>query len=140
MEDLQNQVIRELIQLVETEISLLEEKKIISLENYLKDWDLQHIVERAFQKAIQGCIDIGARIVSKKSYRKATDYHDIFNILFEKNIISESLRKKLSEMVGFRNVLVHEYRVIDNKEVYRHLQENLDIFRDFISIVLKIRI
>jgi uncharacterized protein YutE (UPF0331/DUF86 family) len=140
MEDLQNQVIRELIQLIETEISLLEEKKIISLENYLKDWDLQHIVERAFQKAIQGCIDIGARIVSKKSYRKATDYHDIFNILFEKNIISESLRKKLSEMVGFRNVLVHEYRVIDNKEVYRHLQENLDIFRDFISIVLKIRI
>jgi uncharacterized protein YutE (UPF0331/DUF86 family) len=36
----------------------------------------------------------------------------------------------MAPMAGFRNVLVHQYLEIDQKEVYRYL-ENLDQFYEF---------
>lgn len=137
MGDLENQVIEDLIKNLEAEVELLKRKQSISLSQYKSDFELQHIVERSFQKAIQACADIGARIISKKAFRKAEDYHDIFNVLAEAKIISPELREGMSEMVGFRNVLVHEYRIISNEEVYRHLQDSLDIFKEFVTQMVK---
>lgn len=135
MEDLQNEIIKELMELIEAEINLLKKKKNVPLDDYLNCWELQHIVERAFQNAIQACIDIGARIISKLSCKKPDSYHGIFDVLYQQNIISKALLPKMHELVGFRNALVHEYRVIDSKEVYRHLQQSLEIFEEFIKSI-----
>jgi uncharacterized protein YutE (UPF0331/DUF86 family) len=136
-ESLQNEILKELIELIEAEINLLKQKTKIPFSQYLNNWELQHIVERAFQNAIQACIDIGARMIAKFAFRKPDSYHEIFDILFEKNIISADVRDRMHELVGFRNALVHQYRIIDSKEVYRHLKENLDIFKEFINLIIE---
>jgi uncharacterized protein YutE (UPF0331/DUF86 family) len=137
MEDLQNQIIEKLIGLMETEVALLRGKQGTPLEEYLNDIELQHIVERALQNAIQACIDIGARIISKMSFRKAESYHDIFDVLSQRGIIPSDLKDKMHEMVGLRNVLVHEYRIIDHREIYRHLQGSLGILERFASYIVR---
>jgi len=131
MEGLQNHILHELIGLVEAELALLRKKQAISLDEYLGDWELQHVVERALQNAIQACIDMGARVISTMSFRKAESYHDIFDVLWEQGIIPQDLRDRMHEMVGLRNALVHEYRVIRPREVYRHLQESLEVLEGF---------
>ncbi|HEX28647.1 TPA: DUF86 domain-containing protein [Candidatus Poribacteria bacterium] len=124
MGDLQNHIIKGLMGIVETELMLLKGKQKTSLEEYMNDIELQHVVERALQNAIQACIDIGARIISRMSFRKAESYHDIFDILSQYGIIDPNLRDKMHELVGLRNILVHEYRLIEHREVYRHLRES----------------
>jgi uncharacterized protein YutE (UPF0331/DUF86 family) len=52
-------------------------------------------------------------------------YSDIAAILEEKNFISIDLREKWIRMVGFRNILVHDYLEVDRKIVYDVLQNRL---------------
>jgi len=128
---IKNAVISNLLEIIKTEISRLKGKQGISLEEYLRNWEIQHIVERSFQQTIQACIDIGARIISKENFPTSDDYHGIFEILFQEKVLSSELAQKMKEMVGFRNALIHEYRVIKHEEVYRHLKESLDVFSKF---------
>ena len=116
---------------MEEELILLRRKRRVSLDEYRGDIELQHIVERALQNAIQACIDIGARIISKELFRRAESYHDIFDVLRQEGVISPGLADKMHEMVGLRNALVHEYRVIRHDEVHRHLQESLEVLEEF---------
>jgi len=108
----------------------LDEKKGVSKEEYLEDRDLQDIVERRFEKAIQASIDVASHIVSAEGFREARDYGDLFVVLGEEDVIDEDLDSKMVEMAGFRNVLAHEYSGIDDERVYRHL-DNLERFREF---------
>lgn len=108
----------------------LEEKRGVSLEKYLGDRDLQDIVERRFEKAIQASLDVAAHIVSAEGFREPNNYGDLFEILGEERVLSEDLVPKMVEMAGFRNVLAHEYSGIDDERVYQHLN-NLERFRRF---------
>lgn len=109
----------------------MRRKQESSLDEYLGDIELQHIVERSLQNAIQACIDIGARIISKRLFRRAESYHDIFDVLAQEKVISSDLADRMHEMVGLRNALVHEYRTIRHEEVYRHLQESPEVLEEF---------
>ncbi|RKY00864.1 hypothetical protein DRP77_10705 [Candidatus Poribacteria bacterium] len=137
MGGLQNRIVEELIGLIEEELALLRRKQSVSLEEYLGDVELQHVVERALQKAIQACIDIGARIISRLCLRRAESYHDIFDVLWQEGVIPLKLRDKMHEMVGLRNVLVREYRVIDPREIHRHLRESLGTLEEFASHIAR---
>lgn len=112
----------------------LLDKQGISRKEYLDDRDTQDIVERRFEKAIQASLDIVSHIVSSENFREPENYGDLFEILREREILSETISEQMVEMAGFRNVLAHEYSDIRNERVYAHLQ-NLDRFRDFASEV-----
>ncbi len=134
---IENTKLRELLEILDTETSYLKQKQSISLEDYLSNWEIQHIVERAFEQAIQACIDISARLISIKKLPTADDYHGIFDVLFQQNIIPSEFLKRMHQMIGFRNALVHEYHHIKHEEVYRHLQENLNLFPEFAAYITK---
>ncbi|MEW6069327.1 MAG: DUF86 domain-containing protein [Candidatus Thermoplasmatota archaeon] len=134
---IENEIIANLLEIIRKEGTILKRKQNIPFKKYNKDWETQHIVERAFHQAIQACIDIGARIIAQKNFRAARDYHDIFIILSEQKVIPMRFCDKMKEMVGFRNALVHEYRAISHREVYRHLQKSLGIFQEFAKHIIK---
>ena len=113
------------------------EVRKLGFKEYLEDWEFQHIVERAFQQAIQSCIDIGARLIAQNNFSKADDFHGVFDVLSQEKVISGELAEKMKEMVGFRNALVHEYRQIKHEKVYRHLQESLGVFQKFAESIIK---
>nr|MDO8084899.1 DUF86 domain-containing protein [Candidatus Sigynarchaeum springense] len=43
--------------------------------------------------------------------------------------------EKVKGMKGFRNILVHKYGLIDDKEVYVFLEENMGDFAEFLQSV-----
>lgn len=51
---------------------------------------------------------------------------DSFKILAEHQIISAESEKNLCNMVGFRNILVHEYQQMDLKVMTRIIENNLN--------------
>ncbi|MEQ9715937.1 MAG: HepT-like ribonuclease domain-containing protein [Candidatus Asgardarchaeum sp.] len=51
--------------------------------------------------AVQGCIDIGLKIIEHLELRDATSYSDVFNVLYESKIISKELSEKLKKTAKF---------------------------------------
>jgi len=62
---------------------------------------------------------------------------EVFDMLAENGMLEASLPDHLKEMVGFRNIAVHDYRKL-NLDIVRNVVENrLGNFREFTSDVLR---
>ena len=107
-------------------------------QHFMKDPLVYGNAERYLQLAIQCVLDIGNHIVADMKLNLPSESKDIFEMLANHRIVSKPLSKKLISMAGFRNILVHEYLVIDRRRVYEVLQKDLGDFEKFIKAVSKL--
>ena len=125
---------------LETYLVQIQEYEGISLDVYVDNWKTQRIIERTLQMMIETCSDIAGHIISDKKYRVPTGYADTFKVLNENQILSGSLADSLSNMAKFRNVVVHDYDMVDGEIVIgilrKHLQD-FELFRDVVVGFLK---
>lgn len=129
-------VVRRILNSLNESLEHLRSKQRISFQGYKKDRDIQAIVERRLETAIQACIDIGNHIISQQNLGSPSEYGQIFLILTQSGIIDDSLTEKLVRMTGFRNVLIHEYRDILTEKVYDILKNRLSDFYGFAQAIL----
>ncbi|MCZ7546861.1 MAG: DUF86 domain-containing protein [Anaerolineae bacterium] len=92
-------------------------------------------VERLLQLCAQVCIDIANYLIAQLDLRTPDEQTNIFIILGQEKIIPFDLAERMTGLVRFRNILVHEYVQIDDRQVYRHLKENLGDFEAFAQAV-----
>lgn len=112
---------------LENELARLERARSLGRDGYLGDPDLQTLVERALQIAIQACIDIGAHLVAVWGYGVPDDYADVFTRLSERAGLDRELAERLKEATGQRNMLVHVYLEIDHTKIWDKLSEVDDL-------------
>lgn len=104
--------------------------------SFLEDFRNYSSAKYLFVVAIEAAIDVCNHIVASVGSRAPDDYADCFTALAELEVISESLAERLRPMARFRNLLVHLYWDVDDRQVYRILQEDaadLDEFRERIA-------
>lgn len=65
------------------------------------------------QRACEQAIDAACREVSRRGLGVPTDSADAFTMLERDSILLPTVADRMRRMVGFRNVVVHEYRRID---------------------------
>jgi uncharacterized protein YutE (UPF0331/DUF86 family) len=111
-------------------VELLEEVRTSGESAYLADERLRATTERWLQLAIQTCIDLGAQLVSELSVEPPADYAGVFRSLAAGGYIDADLGETLAAAAGLRNVLVHMYLDVDDREVFAAL-ERLDDLRRF---------
>ena len=109
----------------------------IPLEDLLKKRDLRNMVLHALLVSIQASIDIANHLISEKGLRRPANYRETFNILGDAGLISNDLASKLSDLAGFRNVLVHIYWGLDMDAVYGILQNDREPLLAFRSEMKK---
>lgn len=100
-------------------------KKLVRIEACLRDLELvepaqlQHdlirerFVEHTLQIAIQAAIDIAGHIVADNRLGDAASNHELFDLLARHGWIPSEHVAVMHRMVGFRNILVHEYEDVD---------------------------
>lgn len=108
----------------------------IALADYKTDKKDQRFVERTLHLACESCLDIAAHIVSRKGFREPRDNKDLFSILFENRVITQSTCDAMVKMAKFRNVVVHDYARIDPEIVVGILRKHLDDFKRFAKEVI----
>jgi len=113
----------------------LKEKQGLSEDEFLANVDAREVVLLNLQQAIQGCIDIGSHIVSDEGWGVPGSLSEIFYKLEEHKIITTPLVENLIPMVGFRNLIVHQYQDIDYKIVYQIYQNRLTDIEAFLSAI-----
>ena len=82
--------------------------------------------------AIEGAVDLCNHVISKNGFRTPEDYTDTFMVMKEKGAFDERFTSSLIQMVRFRNRLVHIYWDVDDAELYRIIQTNLQDIRQFL--------
>lgn len=112
------------------------EKEVKNEKEFLRDFHFFGLAERYLQLSSQAIIDILNLIIIEEGIEKPEDSREIISLLYNNKIISGKLAKKLEGIVGFRNILVHEYGKIDRKRVYQYLKKEIEDFKVFKKEIL----
>jgi len=128
-------VIENKISFVKKYLKILDKYKKYSKKELEKDTEVKGAVERYLYLAVQSAIDLAEALISYKNFRKPTTYKETFSILEEENIIDSKLSDNLVKMVGFRNIITHDYEKVDYDIVYDILRNKL---KDIEKLIKKI--
>jgi uncharacterized protein YutE (UPF0331/DUF86 family) len=91
----------------------------------------QRFVEHTLQLAIQASPDVAAQIASDDRLGEPATNRELFDLLATASWIDRELARRVSNMAGFRNVLVHGYTEVDIaivEDVLKHHLGDLDAF------------
>lgn len=102
----------------------------------LDAFDIQDIVTLNLQRAVQLVIDLAAHVVRSRSLGMPQTLKENFYILWQNNLINESLKEKLEHMVGFRNIAVHDYESINPEILKSIVQNHLKDIEEFYTLLL----
>ena len=98
-------------------------RKPRSLRQLAADEDLQDILSRNLELAVQACVDVAAHLCGAYGVVPATA-GEAFEVLGKRGVVSRPLATRLKRTVGFRNVLAHEYVEVDWKIVMRVIRSD----------------
>lgn len=129
------QVIENRVSSIKKYLKILEDYKKYSLDLIINDLNIRGSVERYLYLAAQATIDLAEAVIAYKNLRKPTTMAECFHILFEEKIIDSELREKLVGMVGFRNIMAHDYEDVDYEIVYDILHNRLADIEKFVKII-----
>ena len=122
------EVLRKRLNKLDEYLSILDELRQVNREAFNTQPQLYGSAERFLHLAIETVLDVGNHIIADENLGVINYYSDIPNILADNGYISAELAQRWIRMIGFRNILVHDYLDIDRDIVYGVLQSDLADF------------
>lgn len=114
------------IEAIRTALSRLKDLSKLSRKDFLKDYKNPAAAETFLRHCLEAIFDIGRHILARSGKVRLThEYKDIARGLGESGVISEPLMRRLIEMAGYRNRIVHFYHEITDEELYQIIQNDL---------------
>ncbi|HWR58822.1 MAG TPA: DUF86 domain-containing protein [Thermodesulfovibrionales bacterium] len=121
---------------IEASIRSLRRFEGMSFQKFHADPDNFRIAFYDLQRALEAIMDIGTHILSRIPGARATSYKDIPLLLGKNKIVAVSFaEKKLLQMAGYRNRMVHFYSEITEKELFNIIQDDLEDFERFCAYI-----
>lgn len=104
----------------------------------LKDFTKQDSIILNIQRACEASIDLAMHIVSERKLGVPKASREGFSLLQDAKLIDAVLAKTLMNMVGFRNIAVHDYQALELDILEAILEKHIDDFKKFTKIVLQL--
>lgn len=98
----------------------------------IDEWGLRY----GLLESIQIIIDISCGIVAEKNIGTPRNYVECIGLIITGGYLEKAAGEKIKKMIGLRNLLVHEYGIIDIKKLYNYL-DNLGDIRNFINEIAR---
>lgn len=102
----------------------------------LQDFTKQDSIILNIQRACEASIDLAMHIVSDLKLGLPKTSREAFKLLEENNIIDHELAKTLMNMVGFRNIAVHDYQAIELNILQAIIENYLGHFKAYTAAIL----
>jgi len=101
--------------------------------------DLRELRFEAYtlQISIQAALDIAAHVVSGERMGEPRTNRQLFELLVRNGWLPEELAASLNGMVGFRNIIVHGYEIVDPAVVAEITLHHLDDLLIFVEAIRK---
>lgn len=104
---------------------------------YQQDIKTKAACERYFEKIIKAAVDLAFLMIKTNRLKQPEDDKETFDILAKEKIITEELAERLKDAKGMRNIIAHQYGVVENEIVFNSITK--EIVRDTTDIITKIK-
>ncbi len=129
-------IIEEKLESLRRCLSRIETKRPHDVMQLVSDVDLQDIITLNLTRAVQLSVDIAAHwIASLEEISAPNTMGGMFEALAQYGYLDEKLAERMRKSVGFRNIAVHQYEVIDWQVMYVICKYHLDDFSQFARVV-----
>jgi uncharacterized protein YutE (UPF0331/DUF86 family)/predicted nucleotidyltransferase len=118
---------------IEENVKIVENALPKNLAEFLALGLVKDGIYKKIEFVIQNVLDICSIINADLELGLPTEEEDIVNNLIKENILTKKLGKKVREMRGFRNFLVHRYGKVDGNVAFENIKKGLLDFRKFNS-------
>jgi len=119
------EVIRRRLRQMDEYLQILRSMQSYSWEAFRDDPEHYGATERFLHLAIEAINDMASHVIAEKQWGMVDQYSDLPRLFASEGYIDDAQRDQWIRMIGFRNVLVHDYLDIDREIVYTVLQEDL---------------
>ena len=107
------------------------------MDEFLNDDDLKDIITHNLFVMLQNVIDIGTHLIADAGWAEPDYLAEIPEILRQEKVIPEGLTGPLKAMIGLRNLIAHEYGVLDYRIIYRIVSEDLGDIQCFLKAIIE---
>lgn len=105
-------------------------------ENFANDFMRQDSSLMNIQRACEQAIDLANHVVKLRKLGVPNEARDSFEFLSRDKIIEPELAEKMAKMIGFRNIVIHEYQKLNIDIVIVVIEKNLDDVLKFAEVIL----
>lgn len=98
-------------------------------ETFLSDLDMQLKGERLFEVLVQIMLDICTHIVANSDIETPASYADCLKALETLGLFSKEITTTFISLVKMRNLIVHQYGIIDYQMLFNSLKK---LVKDFL--------
>ncbi len=110
--------------------------KSISWEEYSGAFQNQRAVERLIQLIVDIAVDINTHALVDHGYPPPSDSFNSFLEASSKlGLFPEPFAQSIAPSTGERNIIVHEYEIIDNAIIYSSIGDMLTYYAEYIKHV-----
>ncbi len=125
------ETVLERLEALEAYAAELDHYRAFSFADILSDFVKYRAIQHSLQLGAQAIADIAVHIITADFSYRIQDYREAIEALGKAGVLPEDFAHRLAPIVGFRNILVHEYLRVDPEKVYEHLQHGSADFREF---------
>ncbi len=120
------EIIRKRLNKLDEYLAILEKARRYSWEEFVGDPERYGSVERFLHLSLEALQAMGNHIIADLELGVVDRSRDIPEIFAKQRWIDEAMKDTWIRMIGFRNILVHDYLEVDRRIVYETLQHRLD--------------
>ena len=104
-------------------IEILEELKNYKKEDFCEDLKVLSMAERNLQVCTEFIVDLSAYVLSKLGAGVPETYKEVVESVHAVGVIDEGLKRKLLDVVGLRNIIVHMYADVKAELIHENLND-----------------
>lgn len=128
-------VVHAKLDLIETALRTLYTVGDVDADRLRDDALLAAGVERLLSRVVDLAVDVNSHLAVAELGRAPVDYRSSFAAAVEAGALPRELGERLAPATGLRNVIVHEYAVMDLDAVAAAVPMALEGFRAYVTAV-----
>lgn len=105
-------------------------------DSFGQDFTRQDAAILNIQRACEAALDMGQHLIRKERLGAPQSARDVFTLLYQHGYIPSDLEVGLKNMVGFRNIAVHDYQTLILPITIAIIETHLDDFLVFSQLML----
>lgn len=93
-------------------------------------------MERWFQLLVDEAVDVNAMIISMLAEKSPESYKSSFYDLADLGVIKADFAEKIANSAKIRNQLIHDYEVMQKKDVIENIKHFYPLFVEYATIII----
>jgi uncharacterized protein YutE (UPF0331/DUF86 family) len=126
-----NDIVINKVQSIQRCIDRAREEYRLAGSNFANDFSRQDAAILNITRACEQAIDLANYVIKSRKMGIPMSSKESFELLARKNVISPAIEQKMINMVGFRNIAVHQYQKLNIAMVEAIIVSELDDLTNF---------